>query len=113
MLPKLNRLKKQEDFLHVRKSGKVIQENNFGLVTSPTNSNNNTRFGFVVSKKISNSAVTRNKLRRVFREIIREKLEKVNNGYDVIFLVKQRALDSTREEITKEVESALKKGKIL
>ncbi len=113
MLPKLNRLKKKEDFLRARKKGRIIQEDNFGLVISPTNESSETRFGFIVSKKISNKAVVRNKLRRIFREIVRERIENVSKGYDVIFLVKKRALDSKSEEISKEVEMAFKKGRLL
>ena len=48
MLPKLNRLKNKEDFLSVRKSGKIAQGDTFAAAYLSTNTDDESRFGFVV-----------------------------------------------------------------
>jgi len=113
MLPKLNRLKNREDFSRVRKNGKVVQGDSIGIATLPTSKDNESRFGFVISKKISKNAVTRNRLKRVYREIIRNNIKDISKGYDVVFLVKKTALGKTKNEISKDVENILKKTNLL
>jgi ribonuclease P protein component len=48
------------------------------------------RLGIVVPKKVGN-AVMRNKMRRIFREIFRRKLQKYGGVYDYLVLVRQCA----------------------
>lgn len=63
MLPKIYRLTKKKDFDAVYQMGKSVRS---GLLAGKYLPNGlaNSRFGFVVSKKISNKAVVRNKIRR-------------------------------------------------
>lgn len=78
MLPETNRLKKKKDFERVFKEGRgargkfmhmKVVSNNFGI----------SRFGIVVSKKISKRAVIRNKIKRRVRAVIRKNIDKIKN----------------------------------
>lgn len=46
------------------------------------------RFGFVVSKKISKSAVARNRIKRVIRRVIEENLDRISPGYDMLLILR-------------------------
>ncbi|MCL5439139.1 MAG: ribonuclease P protein component [Patescibacteria group bacterium] len=61
------------------------------------------RFGFVVSKKVDKRAVARNKVKRILQKSIQEIFEKINTGYDILFLakpvLKESSFDLVRESI--------------
>lgn len=44
------------------------------------------RFGFVVSKKVDNRAVVRNKTKRILRSFIQENLENIKTGFDFLII---------------------------
>lgn len=103
MLPIKNRLKKKSDFERVFKKGIGRKDDNLLLKTLKNNLETS-RFGFVVSKKISNKAVVRNKIRRILREIIKKKLPEIKTGLDVIFI----ANPSCKTKDFWEIEAAVK-----
>jgi len=86
MLKKINRLKKKKDFEKVLKKGKGFKQD-FLLCKIIKNNLKISRFGFIVSQKISKKATVRNKLKRKLSELVRVKLEKIKNGIDIIFIV--------------------------
>lgn len=47
------------------------------------------KFGFVTSKKIGN-AVKRNRIRRIFRSVIRTDIEKFNNACSYVIVAKKK-----------------------
>ncbi len=113
MLPKTNRLQKQ-DFDNVREKGFVVNGNLFGLSIYNRNDPNPPRFGFVVSKKISNKAVERNRIKRMLRQALLSLLSKFKNGYDVVFLAKKTILEEINaSDVAAEIEKVGTKGKIL
>jgi ribonuclease P protein component len=85
MLPKRNRLKRKKDFQKVLKKGKGLKED-FLVLKMVRNDLPFSRFGFIVGTKISKKAVLRNKLRRRIRELVRKKIEKIEKGYDIVFI---------------------------
>jgi ribonuclease P protein component len=50
------------------------------------------RFGFVVSKKVSTNAVTRNRIRRQIRSGVEDVLPRIQPGYDILFIVQKDSL---------------------
>lgn len=86
MLPKENRLKKNKDFEMVFKKGKGFSQN-FLFLKFIKNNLKVTRFGFVVSKKVSKKAVIRNRIKRRLREIVRKKIAEIEKGRDIIIIV--------------------------
>lgn len=108
MLAYSNRLRKKE-FPQIKRKGRLYQEKNFGAVVLKVGKKENSKFGFVVSNKISKAAVHRNRIKRAFREAVRQNLSEVEKGYHILFLAKQSILKKTTNEIMKEVEHFLRK----
>ena len=71
------------------------------------------RFGFIVSKKVSKSAVLRNKTKRILRSAIEEDLEKIVNGKEIIIISKRKLEWKQKEEVKEILENTFKKAKIL
>lgn len=113
MLAKENRLTAKSDFDAVRENGRIFKGKNFSLSYRDRGDKGETRFGFVVSKKVSGRAVDRNKVKRVLREIVRKNISSVKAGFDCIFLVKKSFLGVKGSEIEIEVKDALKKFEII
>lgn len=74
---------------------------------------NLTRFGFIVSNKISKKAVLRNRAKRLLREMARGLLPKAKEGVDVLFLAKKTVLKVSFGELLTEAEKLFKKGGLL
>lgn len=88
MLPVQNRLKLKKDFEAVVKKGRGLKED-FLFLKIVKNNRKESRFGFIVSKKFSNKATLRNKIKRRLRALIRTKLNKIRKGLDCVLTVRQ------------------------
>lgn len=65
------------------------------------------RFGVIISSKVSKSAVKRNKIKRTIFDFIRlNKLHEIS-GQDVLITVLPRTTELTREEVEKELKILL------
>ena len=102
MLKRENRIRLKKEFAEIKNKGRVLYSPLFGFLTHKENDDQK-KFGFIVSKKISKKAVDRNKIRRILSEVIRKNLEKVDNGTRVIFLTKKEILGKKYNEIEREV----------
>lgn len=92
MLPKKNRLQKNKDFERVFKKGRFFKED-FLVLKVLFNNLKNSRFGFIVSSKVSKKAVLRNKIKRWLRAAVLSHLEKkaddkTEKSIDIIIIVK-------------------------
>ncbi len=85
MLPRINRLTKKKDFQAVFQKGKSIKYD-FLLCKTLKNNLKKSRFGFIVSKKVSNKAVQRNKIKRRLRKAVLDNLKEIKGSKDVIFI---------------------------
>lgn len=103
MLASKNRLKKKVNFARIEIDGTMIQSKSFGMGIYNRNDSDPSRFGFIISTKISKKAVIRNKLKRIMSDAVRLCLNRTKNGYDVLFLVKPHVLKTSRIELEKEV----------
>lgn len=85
MLPKPYRLVKKKDFETVFKSGKSVKS---GFLTGKALKNNlsASRFGFVVSKKVSPKATVRNKVRRRLQATVAKELKTMDKFLDVVIV---------------------------
>lgn len=87
MLKTTNRLKKKADFQRLYQEGSKLRIGPL-LVIKGNNDLSLARFGFVVSKKISNKAVLRNKIRRSLSALLEPFQENQKfSGQDFIFQV--------------------------
>jgi len=80
MSPKINSLKKRKDIERVFEKGKRFKED-FLILKITKNALSQTRFGFIVSKKVSKKATLRNKIKRKLREIVSKKGKKLKKGH--------------------------------
>jgi ribonuclease P protein component len=86
MLQKTNRLCKKKEIDGVFRRGKSVKEGNLTLKAAK-NQLDSVRFCFVVSKRVSKTAVGRNLIKRRMREISKAVLPCLKPGYDLIFIV--------------------------
>jgi len=111
MLSKENRLKKKKDFEKVFKKGRGVNQD-FLFLKFQKNNIKESRFGFLVSQKISKKAVIRNKIKRRLRGLINSNLSKIKKGNDII-LVTRPGLEKNDFQSTKEmINTILKKANL-
>ncbi len=102
MLPKSHRLTKKRDFETVFKAGKGFKRD-FLIVKVLKGQAKNSRFGFVVSKKVSAKAVVRNKVRRRLQQAAFLATEKMSTTADVVFVALPNATKKEFSEIKETV----------
>ena len=95
-------LKKARDFKNVYERGKIAASPLLVLYSLENNMNIN-RYGFSISKKVGN-AVTRNKIRRCLKELIKSHEE---TGYDFVIVVRTRAGNISRRKLFCELRESL------
>ena len=71
------------------------------------------RFGIVVSKKVDKRAVVRNKIKRIFRNVLVDLNSNILCGHDILFIAKIGSLNKTREEVQVSIENALGKAGLM
>lgn len=111
MLSKQNRLRLKRDFEKAFKQGKSFRQD-FLFMKIAENDLNETRFGFIVSKKISNKAVIRNKIKRQLREIVRNQLDQIKKGLDIVLVALPEIKNKDFQKIEQTVNKLLKKARI-
>lgn len=124
MIPKANRLKRKRDFEILFEQGRFVGDS---LVTAkvwkidPTAypkrgyTVDDLKIGFVVPKKVSKSAVKRNRLKRQMREVVRLmiKEEKLHVGFMLSIIGKPAMLDASYTDIEKSITQLLQKARVL
>lgn len=104
MLPKSNRLTKEKDFQEVFKKGKAIKSD-FLLFRVLKNNLNTNRFGFIVSKKVSSKATTRNKIKRRLRGVVAAELKNIKGFKDFVIValpsINKKEFLQVKEKIVK------------
>jgi ribonuclease P protein component len=110
MLKKPNRLTSKYQFNITRKHGKSIEGKLFHLYyVKPRNYEGPSKVGIVVSNKFSKSAAKRNRLKRVFREVIRLNLGIIPSGYWVVVYPKYYSAGKKYEEICSDFTQTIQK----
>jgi len=97
----------KKEFAKVKESGRLVQSESFGVSYIKTGSQ--LKFGFIVSNKISNSAVKRNKIKRALKDGVRDFLSEFKTGITLVFFAKPKATLLTRLQIINEVKYVLAK----
>ena len=91
------RVQKNQHFQEIRRNGQSHSNKLLVLCVLPNNLTHN-RFGFSVSRRIGN-AVTRNKVKRRLREIMRLRLESIKPGYDIVLIARQSIRNATYQDM--------------
>ncbi len=114
MLPKANRLHKESDFKTVHQKGNFIRGRHLALKVMPNNLKVS-RFGIIVSNKISPKPTIRNTIKRRLREIIRLEL-KANHfkpGLDVVVMTKPSIVTENYQSIERNFLDIAKRAEII
>ncbi len=112
MLPFENRIKKKKDFEIIFKKGDIFHSETMVSIFLK-NELKETRFGFIVSKKVSSKAVSRNRIKRVLREQTRLMLDKIKKGFDIVVIAKKEISEKDSKTIAAEIEELFTKKGIL
>ena len=111
MLAHNNRLTNKSDFEVVRQNGKFFTTPLFSFSYFDKKNNEDPRFGFIVSKKISTKAHVRNRVKRILRELVRKNINGMKQGVDIVISVKPGIVHATNGTIETELVKCLKKTK--
>ena len=104
------RLRKNRDYQRVYRRGKSLAMPLAALVYMQSNGWGK-KAGFSVSKKVGN-AVTRNKVRRRMKEIVRPHMPRIKRDVHMIFVARPLAASATFDELDKTIAKLLKRSKL-
>ncbi len=104
---KTNRLTKRVEFKVVLDEGNKVADRLTVVVTGKSNVKN-PRVGFIVSKKVGN-AVVRNRVKRLMREIFRERMQSLP-AVDIVVIARFRAAEASLEELRASLEQNLSRA---
>ncbi len=99
--PKEERLRKSRDFENVFRKGTSARGRCF-LVYCAENNLNRNRLGIIVKKEIA-SAVGRNRIKRLCREVYRRNKDEIEAGYDLVISARRGAKDSDYHQVKSEL----------
>ena len=103
-----HRLTRGSDFARVRKQGRSWAHP-LVILAADRNEAGQTRFGFVVGRRIGN-AVVRNRIRRQLREVVRHHLDEVPAGWDMVLLAREPIREARFAEIEHAVVQSLRRA---
>ena len=104
------RIRKPLDFSHVYTNGRSWVNGLLVLKALHVDNSHESRFGFTVAKRTGNTVV-RNTVKRRVRESVRHTL--VKDGWDMIFVARQKASEVSYQELHDAVQSILSKANLL
>lgn len=97
------RVKNKILFNDIIKDGNQIKSKYF-YIYYKSNNLDYPRFGIAVGKKVGN-AVTRNKYKRIIRNILHENNKTFKKGQDYIIMIKKSGLDKTYAELKNDLQN--------
>ena len=119
MLQRKYRLKKYSAFIATYKKNNAVSDDNICIYfgKEKTSMDIDTKFAFVVSKKIHKRAVVRNRIKRLMRESIRlmlkeNKIPFIHKYLSVICVAKHNSINSTFLDIDNSLKSLLSKKQV-
>jgi ribonuclease P protein component len=106
----MQRLKKRQDFVNAQK-GRRVHTGLFSVQAIAREIADPSRLGFTVSKRVSPSAVKRNRIRRKLKEAMRLEDDVVSaTGVDIVLVAKIETLTCSFTRIRSELKRALVKA---
>ncbi len=97
-LPRKYCLSSKSEIEGVFKKGKYLNSELFSIKFSP-NSTNFSRLAVIVGKKSSKKSVLRNRIKRLVSEIIRLNYSRIKPGYNIVLIVKSRAINEEYRDL--------------
>jgi ribonuclease P protein component len=106
------RLRKSSDFQRVRQQGQSTASRLLILAWTP-NSVSSVRIGFVISKRISKSAVQRNYIKRLLGEALRPALADLVPDYDIVFSARAQVIGVDLFTLRRDILTLLRRAGLL
>lgn len=103
----IKKLKRSRDFTTIYDKSKKVYTR-YAIVFVSENKKNIQRFGFVASKKTGN-AVQRNRIKRLFREFVKENGQNLKKNSDYVFVGKSILKENIKNIKYKDIEKDLLK----
>lgn len=114
MLPSANRLVNTKDFQTILKKGRSGWGNYLTIKYNTIKSDEDSKFGFIVSTKVSKLATKRNQIKRLLRENIRtDFLRKIKKPIWAVVIAKREIIDKNYQDIKKDLAYILKKQHLI
>jgi len=105
-----HRLAHREEFQRVRRQGRSWSHPLFVLL-AVRNNLAATRFGFLVSKRVG-TAVVRNRVRRLLREALRVRLDRIAVGWDIVLIARAPIVGKSFWQIGEALDSLLQRANL-
>lgn len=109
---KRQRIKKNEEFQQIFKSGKSFANRQFVVYYYRKEEQSEFRIGLSVSKKIGN-AVTRNRIKRYLRQSFLEMKDDLRNDMDYIIIARHQAAAIDFHETKKSLQHVLRIARVI
>ncbi len=115
------RLKQRREFLRVQRGGRKHHLRNFMVFVArrppldprdPSSEPAPTRLGVTVTRKVGD-AVTRNRIKRLVREVFRQHRRRLPAGLDLVWVAKQQAADASFAEVLSDFEALVRRGDLM
>ena len=114
MISREHRFVGRTSLKYVYKNGRVVRGSYFSIRYAPNARCQSYRAAVVVSRKISKSAVKRNRIRRRIYEVIGKLEAQIVAPYDIVVTVfKESTSDLPPADLEKQVKSQLKSARVL
>ncbi|MQS76619.1 ribonuclease P protein component [Companilactobacillus halodurans] len=107
------RIKKENEFQYVYSNGNSVANRNFVLYKMPKKDQKHFRVGLSVGKKVSHTAVGRNRIKRYVRQSLLELKPEIPAELDFLIIARKPAVDLDMFETKKNIVHLLKLGKVL
>lgn len=106
------RLTKKEDFAKVYRNKQSTANYQFVVYKKKNENLRRFRVGISASKKLGN-AVVRNRIRRLVKELVRKNQNQIKDGYDIVIIVRPRAVQMEFAQLEKSLLHVLRKALLL
>lgn len=107
----MNIIKKNREYKDVYSYNSSVADYNLVLFKKKNNLTY-CRYGFTCAKRIK-KAVSRNKIRRLMKEIVRLNENNVISGYDIIFMARNNAVNANYKELSKSFYKVLNRSNLI
>lgn len=111
MLSRKQLIPLRKEFGRIRQNAKQYDSPSFGLLVSY--GSDSPQCAFIVSKKIDKRSVVRHDVKRKLAEAIRPFLPHLAKNLELVFLAKQKAVQSTQDELKAELDTVLGRARLI
>lgn len=108
MLKKVNRLSQAKKLTDTK-----TLNTQFAVIKISNGNDTDDKFGFIVSKKVDQRAVVRNKIKRRIRSAVEKLLPEITARREFLFILKREAIGIKPEEFYKTLKTILGKENLL